>query len=567
MRIINTICRLLVGLLFIFSGFIKLNDPKGFGYKLNDYFDVFSKDMSAVQPVFKFSLFDAGKLIAEDSIQLYRTETSRKVEMNSSVEEMEEDSNGNQTFVVKLYGVHEGNAFYSGTFNFIDSSEARSILAKVTIGNTLCFTGDYKFSVAKELEFSKEIDLKQYIKKDIFLVQFFQWLKDYSVLLSIIICVLEIVLGIALLIGWKPVLVSWLLVLLMVFFTFLTGYSYLAGYGVTFWPMWLGLLFSITGIIAATTQNKKRAKLFGIITGVVLLGSLVLCKFTDLCFTCAFTESKMKVTDCGCFGDFVKIKPWVSFWKDIALMFLIVIIFISRHKLKSVFSQKFGMKVVLFFTLVSTSMAIYFHLYLPMIDFLPYKAGSNLCEQMAVPKGQRALDSVKIFFKYKKGSEVKEYEFNKQPSGWDYVSGSQRQEVIIPRYVPPIHDFIITDPETGQDITRAMLDLPDYKLVLVHRLIAEANNKHQKELNALAKEWMEKDKLTFWALTASSDIEFNKYRVENQVPYKYLLSDGTMLKTMIRSNPGLLLMKGCKVIAKWPFRNLPSHSEVKSYMK
>ncbi len=503
---INTICRLLVGLLFIFSGSIKLNDPKGFGYKLNEYFDVFSADLETKQDTFFYTIKEGADVLGEYATPLYRTEKVRKIELNTSSNGLVEMEDGDSMENVTLFGVTGGSPFVQEEYYFADSSEQRSVSISVRIGSKPVLNTDKRFGAFKKLEFSTEVDLKNYIKKDNFLVGFFHWMKDYAVELSMIICILEIVLGIAILIGWKFRLVTWLLLLLIVFFTFLTGYS--AYYN--------------------------------------------------------------KVTDCGCFGDFIKLTPWESFTKDIVLLVLIVILFINQKTMKPLFSAPFALKVVLFFLVSSTALAIYFNMYLPMIDFLPYKKGNDICELMKVPAGQRASDSTITYFKYKKGASVKEFAANALPKsadGWEYVPDSRRDSVLIKAYKPPVHDFSVTDPESGEDFTRKLLDDPGYKLVLVHMLIEKGHNSVQPEINALAKAWTEGEKKAFYALTASQLNDVKEYRQKNNVQYPYYSTDGTTLKTMIRSNPGMILMKGCKVVKKWPARSIPSLEKVKSYMK
>ena len=506
MKPITLISRLLVGCLFIFSGFIKLNDPTGFSIKLNEYFDVFGKDLSAKQDTLHITASEAGEVLKTKSVLLYAFDDTVEIQFNTDARKVTDSSSGafGQTRV-SVYGVYDGDNFFQNEYFLKDSQDVRSVLFSVRADSGKLFSKDFIIGIAHPHHFTRLLDVKPLVKKDPFLVGWFQSWKEYTVGMSILICVLEIILGITLLIGWKPILTIWSLLLMILFFSFLTWYS--AKYN--------------------------------------------------------------KVTDCGCFGDFIKLKPWQSFYKDVVLLVFILILFIRRKTIKPVFSPPFAWKLTAFMAAASLGLALLCYYRLPIFDFLPYKVGNDIREQMKVPAGERSTDSVQMVFVMGKGKDSAEFTLKQWDSakkaGWTYQR--RKDKIIIPAYKPPIHDLEVTDPETGMSMLDSMLDSKGYKLVIVSSILEKARVKAaQQDLNALAEAWM-KESLPVWALTGSESATQKAYRQEHRVPYRFYNTDGTVLKTMIRSNPGLLLLKDSRVLAKWSASNIPSLEQVKKYMR
>jgi uncharacterized membrane protein YphA (DoxX/SURF4 family) len=282
MKILTSICRILVGLLFIFSGVIKSNDPKGTAIKLNEYFDVFAKDVQVEQDSILYSITDNLETNEQSSFSLMPSDSIKTIEIvQSGIRKIYyEDEETQDSFLGSdVYVLANNQIIYEAEYILEDTTEP--ILFNVNIK-----TGSKEVLLDKKLQLSlntkheiKEIlPLYKYVKQESVWVGFYRGLRPYAIHFSIIMCILEIVFGFGILIGWKPKLISWLTLLMILFFTFLTWYS-------------------------------------------------------------AYFN---KVTDCGCFGDFIKLEPWTSFYKDIVLLVLILVIFARRNKIVPLFSKLFG---------------------------------------------------------------------------------------------------------------------------------------------------------------------------------------------------------------------------------
>ena len=363
----------------------------------------------------------------------------------------------------------------------------------IKANDTLGFS--YKLEEYFEI-FQKEFPLPKFL--------FIDWMSfsHHAEAMSMFICIFEIMVGVALLIGAYSKLNSWLLLLMMVFFTILTAYS-------------------------------------------------------------AITH---KVTDCGCFGDAIKFTPFGSFMKDVVLTILSVLIFIGQKHIKSVFNNKTIESLAIFVALiVTTFFTFYTYMFLPRIDFLPYKIGNNIVEQMTIPAGA-LQDSVEMVFIYEKDGKQMEIGLNdigKIDSTYKYID--RKDKLIRAGYKPPIHDFKLYD-SGGIEYTDSLLRGTDYKLILVQKNITESRKDIEPIIAQLAYDWQQSGK-QFWALTASPLSEVELYRHQNQLAFPYYNMDVTPLKSMVRSNPGLILMKGNVVVKKWSAYNMPSYKIVFKYMK
>ena len=309
--------------------------------------------------------------------------------------------------------------------------------------------------------------------------------------LAIFICVFEIVLGVALLLGYRIKLVLWLLLLMIVFFSFLTFYS-------------------------------------------------------------AYFN---KVTDCGCFGDAVKLTPWQSFTKDIILLVLILIIFTRVNKIYPLFVKGVNSGVVWISLIASTLFGLYCYHFLPVKDFRPYKIGNNIPELMVVPEGA-PVDEYDIIWTYKVNGEDKEFRNEDAPwdiEGAEYVS---RDEVLIKEgYKPPIHDFTISDLEDNE-YTDDFLNA-DYALFIITHKVDKARTESFEDINRLAT-WAEENGFRVAGLAASPPLDIKAYSEVRNTPYEVYISDATTLKTIIRSNPGIVMLKKGTVVGKWPSTALPT---------
>ncbi len=378
--VLTHIARILVGGLFIFSGFIKANDPLGFSYKLKEYFEVFQGDTG-------LSLFEAFAHIALP--------------------------------------------------------------------------------------------------------------------LAIIICASEIILGFLLIMGYKRDLTLWLLFAQIAFFTFLTFYS--------------------------------------------------------ACYN--------KVTHCGCFGDFLKLKPWESFWKDIALLILITLLFAGRENINQLFSPMVSSVLLLIGIVLSFGFPVYAYRNLPPLDFRAYAPGMSIKENMKTPPTYKPAE-IETGFIYENIKTGKKEHFNLKNYPWqDTVTWKwvATDNVVIKDAVdaPKITDFTVTNLD-GVNVTDSVLNDKGYSFwLIVHELPhTEDNETLMAKINDFYK-LAALDKHSFIAMTASGPKDIDNFKHAHNALYDFVTVDNTVLKTMIRSNPGLMLVKDGTVIMNWHYNNFPVYSDVK----
>ncbi|MBK7969981.1 MAG: DoxX family protein [Bacteroidetes bacterium] len=370
------------------------------------------------------------------------------------------------------------------------------------------------------------------------------WMSEYALLLAAFVCILEVILGVAVIFGTRMVTVSWLLLLMIVFFTFLTFYS-------------------------------------------------------------AYFN---KVTDCGCFGDALKLTPWESFTKDLVLLVLTLFIFFERKNIKhgdmksDIVNAGLSLALIAFFSFVvinwsfpfwfsagllfatvmlkqvlpsipntivlglSGIISSYFTYHclnhLPIKDFRPYAIGKNILDGMSIPEGA-PKDSILMVFQYKKDGKDFEFTPEQLPEDLDKYEFVDRIDKVIKKgYVPPIHDFTITD-ASGADYTEDFLVHEGYSFMLVAYDLTKTCDKVQNEVNALVAK-CDENKIPFFGLTSTAPEETDKIRHEFQSMFDYYYCDATTLKTIIRSNPGLVLLKQGTVIDMWHHHDWPTWDEVNS---
>jgi uncharacterized membrane protein YphA (DoxX/SURF4 family) len=279
------------------------------------------------------------------------------------------------------------------------------------------------------------------------------------------------------------------------------------------------------------------------ITGVLILMLI----FTPLTFILALTNP---VSDCGCFGDAVHLTNWQTFFKNIVLLFFALILFISRKQIPPQKSLKEWL-IISGVTAVFVLFAFYNIRYLPVIDFLPYKKGSDIMAGMTIPENAPA-DKYSTIFIYEKNGLKKEFDLSNYPasdSSWKFVE--QRSVLLEKGYKPPIHDFSITTIE-GEDITAKVLEKSGFTVFMISKKLAEAGKMSILEGLELGRYCKDKG-IDFYVLTASGSDEVKSYSGDVQ----FCRVDETTLKTMIRANPGYMLLGNGIVREKWSKANLP----------
>jgi len=336
-----------------------------------------------------------------------------------------------------------------------------------------------------------------YKLKEYFEVFNVPWLGAAALGLAIIICAAEIGLGVALLLGAKMRFTSWSLLIMILFFTWLTFYSWYFN----------------------------------------------------------------KVTDCGCFGDALHLTPYQSFMKDIVLLVLILFIFIKRKEIEPLFGDRASTVLSYAGFIASFLFSVYCYLHLPVIDFRPYAIGKNIKEGMQLPP-DAVKDSVVMLFTYEKdGKKVELTSDQLKDIDTTYKFIDRKDKVIREGDHPAIHDFSIVSSD-GTDVTEDVLNM-DNVFILVANDISKSNGKVQGKVNDFVSLAQQKG-VEFIGLTGSSQKDVDAFRHEHNSMFEYYRCDETALRTMIRSNPGLILLKKGTVTAMWHYNDFPTFDEVKN---
>lgn len=314
---------------------------------------------------------------------------------------------------------------------------------------------------------------------------FFHFFIPYALEIGMILIVLEIVLGVAVLVYYRMNITATVLLVLIIFFTFLTGYSH----------------------------------------------------FLD------------KVTDCGCFGDAIKLTPKESFIKDIILLVFVLHLFWYRKSYTSILRTLEGHTVIILVTIISFFLGIYAVRHLPFIDFRAYKIGNNIPAQMQ-PQEQPVIE----YIFEKDGKEVRSAKYMTEDDGYKYKSS----EVLNPdKIIPKITDYAVMNTD-GDDVTQPTFE--GAKLLFIIYDVNKASLKNLDEIRELVKAL--DGKVEMMALTSSPSADFDAFRHDNQLPIPFYFADATVLKTIIRANPGITLWVNGNVKGKWHDNDTPSAEDI-----
>ncbi len=324
------------------------------------------------------------------------------------------------------------------------------------------------------------------------------------------------------------------------------------------WLLWAA--FPLGVLMAFTEFSIGVAFLFNFkIRFFSWLGLLFMAFFLPLTLWIAL---KNPVTDCGCFGDALVISNWDTFYKNILLIAFAIVVFANRNK--KVTQSKTNYPLILSLTagIVYFGVVFYSYNHLPIFDFRPYKIGVNIPDAMSTPDdAPKEIYKNIFYYKNKKNGEIKKFTEKNYPwkdtLNWEY---SDMKWVLIQKgYEPPIHDLQIESAD-GENLIDFFIYDKNYVFILVAKNLDESNTKSQKKINTLAN-WALDNEISFICLT-SSDLESAAvYAEENDVPYEFFNCDKITLKTMIRSNPGLLVIKAGTVLAKWHYNDIPTPNE------
>jgi len=363
---------------------------------------------------------------------------------------------------------------------------------RLAVGLLFIFSGLIKIN--DPLGFSYK--LEEYF--EVFHITF---LNGFAVSIAILLCALEIILGFALLIGVRAKQVAWGLLLLIIFFSFLTFYS-------------------------------------------------------------AFFKV---VQTCGCFGDAIPLTPWQSFSKDLVLLLLIIVLFVNKQNIHPLFKAKTGDQLLTASVVVALGMGFYTYNFLPVIDFLPYKVGANILDEMKPPPGARPDEfQLTYHLKNKKTGEAKDMsdkDYLKtniwKDTNWQIV-GDPESKLVKKGIAPKIIDLAIQDAQ-GNNYNKELLGNPYYNLVIVAYDLNKTNDEAINRINALAFNLVQTFNIRTILLTSASPKDAEAFSKRHRLVSEIYYADGVPLKSMVRSNPGILLLKNGTIINKWHYHSLPKY--------
>ena len=369
-------------------------------------------------------------------------------------------------------------------------------LSRYLVGLILIFSGAIKINDPV----GTQIKLEEYFS--LFSTDFtsiFEILIPYALMISVFLCCLEIVIGVALIINYRMKLISKILLGLIVFFTFLTFYS-------------------------------------------------------------AYFN---KVTDCGCFGDAIKLTPWQSFYKDLILLSFSLIIYFLHSKLRyqdgffkiKIFEDNvFKNGVIIFISVISLIISYTAINFLPFIDFRPYKVGNYIPDLMQ--------PSEELKYSYIMEKNGRNYEFDNYPNDESFTF--KEIKLLNPEAEPKITDYSLWN-EDGDFTNESFLG---NKLFIVIHDVNKLGIDRRKINEFITKLKKLKSDINFWVepivLTSSDSKSLSSFLDKNKISIKSIYGDASVLKTMIRSNPGFLLMRNGTVRGKWHFNKFPDPTEILS---
>ncbi|MFO8086823.1 MAG: DoxX family protein [Bacteroidales bacterium] len=266
------------------------------------------------------------------------------------------------------------------------------------------------------------------------------------------------------------------------------------------------------------------------------------------------------VSDCGCFGDAIVMTNWETFFKNIVLLAFALILFLTRKQFNPYWSQPQQNGIIALGFLIMFAFSYYSYQHLPIIDFRAWKVGSDMTQEIPPP-------TVYIVYENNESGEQKEWRTEEIPynepgfnNKWTFVE----QRVI--EADAPDNTLRIENKE-GENVSEDIINLPTYNFLLVAYDIQKADKEAMIEMEEFYRQ-ASRDSLGFAVLTGSLFNEINAYKQANNLHYSFYIADDIALKTVIRANPGLLLLKEGKIIEKWHHNDFPQYAEFKNeYLK
>lgn len=331
-----------------------------------------------------------------------------------------------------------------------------------------------------------------YRLEDYFIAFHWDFFIPYALFFSILLCTMEFTIGIMLLFKLRMKIAAWLLLMVMVFFT---------------------------GLTLNDAINNP-------------------------------------VPDCGCFGDAIKLTNWQTFYKNLFLLPLSILIFYYRNKFTSSFNS-FRQSVFTLIPIIAFAVFSYLcYAHLPVVDFTEWKTGRKL--YLENPKPVEYF----VTYKNKKSGATKEYLSPNFPYNdsiwieeWQFVS----QRVVDPNKV--FGKSLLIFDESGDNVTENIIRNPGYQLVVNSYDLTKANSNAFQKINSLASE-ASNDGISTSVLVSAEKEVIQNFKEVNKLQLDFYIADDIILKTIVRSNPGLMLMKDGVILKKWHYNDLPDYKEL-----
>ena len=331
-------------------------------------------------------------------------------------------------------------------------------------------------------------------------------------------------------------------------------HDYLSAWGLDAWNAdWL----TLTASIALSTAEFfiGMMLLFAIQRRVV--SRLALMLMTAMTILTLWIYISDPVSDCGCFGDAITLTNGQTLAKNIVLTAAAIIMAIWPLEMARLIRKNTQWIVINYTVVFILAVSGYSLYYLPQFDFRPYHVGADIKKGMEIPEGAEQPEFVTSFILEKDGQR-KEFSLEEYPdSTWTFIDSRTVQTK--KGDVPPIHDFSITTVDEGEDITEEIVADKGYSLLLVSPHLEQADDIHFDEINRLY-DYTKQHGYRFLCLTASTEEAIGRWKDRTGAEYQFANTDETTLKTIIRSNPGLVLLHNGSIKGKWSHNALPDVS-------
>ena len=332
--------------------------------------------------------------------------------------------------------------------------------------------------------------------------------------------------------------------------------DYLGAIGISgFLPDWMLLIMAV--LLAAVEFCMGIFLLFAIQRR--LISKLIVVFMSIMTLITVWLVVANPVKDCGCFGDALHLTNTETLVKNIILLGCSIVIMrrpLAMFRFISESNQWIVINYTIVFIFVCSGLSLY---YLPLFDFRPYRIGTNIPRGMEIPKdAEQPL--FETTFIMEKGGQRKEFTLNDYPdSTWKFIDSKTVQ--VKEGYIPPIHDFSIADRKTGKDLTDSVLRHKGYTFLLIAPHLERADDSNFGDIDQLY-EYAQTYNIPFYCLTASTAKAIQRWRDITGAEYPFCITDETTLKTIVRSNPGLLLLKDGTIINKWSHNQLPNGAKL-----